>query len=337
MDGLMRMVMTVVMAAGLAVGFTQPVQAAEHGGHDKAEALKPQATCPVMGGAINKALYADVEGKRVYVCCKGCIAKIEAEPTKYIAVLAERGEAVAAAPGAQGEKHQMKHEMHKEGMHEGHITANGEKCVACAKGECTGEQCKAKHGAEAAMTCEDGSCKAGGGAHAAATLQPQKTCPVMGGKINRAVYADVNGKRVYACCPGCIAKIKAEPDKYMAVLAERGEGVETLPVAKLNTETLATLRRVGVKMILLDARGTVESVIPGAVHLPSKAAAEKVAATLPDKDALIVTYCASLQCPASANLAGRLRELGYSNVVEYPYGVEGWTAAGLKTEPVAAD
>jgi rhodanese-related sulfurtransferase len=227
--------------------------------------------------------------------------------------------------------------MHKEGMHEGHKMAKGEKCEACAKGECTGEECKAKHGAEAAMTCKDGSCETAGHAHAAAALEPQKTCPVMGGKINKAVYADVNGKRVYACCPGCISKIKAEPEKYMAVLAERGEAVETLPVAKLNTETLATLKRVGVKMTLVDARGSIETVIPGAAHLPSKAPANKLAATLPDKDALIVTYCASLQCPASANLAGRLRELGYTNVVEYPYGIEGWTAAGLKTEPAPAD
>ena len=37
------------------------------------EATKAQETCPVMGGKINKSLYADVNGHRVYVCCKGCI------------------------------------------------------------------------------------------------------------------------------------------------------------------------------------------------------------------------------------------------------------------------
>jgi len=46
---------------------------------------KPQTTCPVMGGQkINKALYADVKGYRIYVCCKGCIAAIEADPKKII-------------------------------------------------------------------------------------------------------------------------------------------------------------------------------------------------------------------------------------------------------------
>jgi len=49
---------------------------------------------------------------------------------------------------------------------------------------------------------------------------------------------------------------------------------------------------------------------------------------LPGKDALIVTYCSNLKCPASSRLARRLRELGYTSVLEYPYGIEGWTKAG---------
>jgi len=50
----------------------------------------------------------------------------------------------------------------------------------------------------------------------------QTTCPVMGGKINKAQYADVNGKRIYVCCPGCIGKIKADPDKYIKQLEAEG-------------------------------------------------------------------------------------------------------------------
>jgi YHS domain-containing protein len=50
----------------------------------------------------------------------------------------------------------------------------------------------------------------------------QTTCPVMGGKINKAQYADVKGKRIYVCCTGCIAKIKADPDKYIKQLEAQG-------------------------------------------------------------------------------------------------------------------
>jgi len=40
-----------------------------------------QTTCPVMkGGKINKKLYVDHNGKRIYVCCKVCINKVKADP-----------------------------------------------------------------------------------------------------------------------------------------------------------------------------------------------------------------------------------------------------------------
>ena len=56
----------------------------------------------------------------------------------------------------------------------------------------------------------------------------QTTCPVMGGKINKSMFTDVLGKRIYVCCSGCIAKINAEPAKHIKILEDRGEGVERL-------------------------------------------------------------------------------------------------------------
>ena len=46
----------------------------------------------------------------------------------------------------------------------------------------------------------------------------QTTCPVMGGDIDKNIYADYNDKRVYFCCKMCIDKFKAEPEKYMKKL-----------------------------------------------------------------------------------------------------------------------
>ena len=46
----------------------------------------------------------------------------------------------------------------------------------------------------------------------------QKICPVMGGKIDKKVYTDYKGKRVYFCCPSCIATFKADPHKYMKII-----------------------------------------------------------------------------------------------------------------------
>ena len=64
-----------------------------------------------------------------------------------------------------------------------------------------------------------------------ACAKPQETCPVMGGKINKEVYADYNGKRVYFCCPGCIAPFNKEPEKFIKQLEDTGVELDTTPVA----------------------------------------------------------------------------------------------------------
>ena len=62
----------------------------------------------------------------------------------------------------------------------------------------------------------------------------QTTCPVMGGKINKAQYADVKGKRIYVCCPGCISKVKADPDKYIKKLEAEGITLDKAGKKKMN-------------------------------------------------------------------------------------------------------
>ncbi len=50
-------------------------------------AVLEQTTCPVMGGAINKAIFTEHKGKKVYFCCSPCEEKFKEEPEKYIAKL----------------------------------------------------------------------------------------------------------------------------------------------------------------------------------------------------------------------------------------------------------
>ena len=50
----------------------------------KGTGTKVQTTCPVLGGEIDKKFYVDHMGKRVYFCCKMCIAKFNEEPEKYM-------------------------------------------------------------------------------------------------------------------------------------------------------------------------------------------------------------------------------------------------------------
>ncbi len=52
-----------------------------------ASAAVEQTTCPVMDKAINKNMFTEYKGKKVYFCCPGCKAKFEKEPEKYLAKL----------------------------------------------------------------------------------------------------------------------------------------------------------------------------------------------------------------------------------------------------------
>jgi len=62
-----------------------------------------------------------------------------------------------------------------------------------------------------------------------ATLSPTKeitvaaeqtTCPIMDAPINKNIFVEYKGKKVYFCCPGCEDKFKAEPQKYLAKLPQ---------------------------------------------------------------------------------------------------------------------
>ncbi len=61
--------------------------------------LKAQAYCPVMqNNKINKNLYVDFKGKRIYVCCKGCLPMVKRHPEKYRKMLKDKGVKVADTP-----------------------------------------------------------------------------------------------------------------------------------------------------------------------------------------------------------------------------------------------
>lgn len=64
--------------------------------------------------------------------------------------------------------------------------------------------------------------------------KPQTTCPVSGKPIEKKMYADYKGKRIYVCSPACLVQVKKNPRKYIQKLAEMGQGVETVLFADDN-------------------------------------------------------------------------------------------------------
>jgi len=79
---------------------------------------------------------------------------------------------------------------------------------------------------------------AGAGLAAAPTLighqagKAQTDCPIMSGKINKDLYADYQGQRVYFCCPGCIDAFKKDPEAYLKKMREQGVVPEKSPGGK---------------------------------------------------------------------------------------------------------
>jgi YHS domain-containing protein len=110
--------------------------------------LKPQTVCPVMGGKINKDLFVDYQGQRIYFCCPGCKQAFLKEPEKYMKKLADNKVLLESI---------------------------------------------------------------------------QEKCPVMGGKIDKNIYIDYKGRRVYFCCPSCKETFAKDPEKYLQKLPGEGK------------------------------------------------------------------------------------------------------------------
>jgi YHS domain-containing protein len=69
---------------------------------EKAASGNPQTLCPVLQGPVNKNVYTDYEGQRIYFCCSPCIEQFKKEPGKYLKKMNEAGVTPEASPGTKG-------------------------------------------------------------------------------------------------------------------------------------------------------------------------------------------------------------------------------------------
>ncbi|MFQ5492378.1 MAG: hypothetical protein ACE5GE_16835 [Phycisphaerae bacterium] len=71
----------------------------------------------------------------------------------------------------------------------------------------------------------------------------QVTCPISGKPIDKDAFAEVNGKKIYMCCPKCVDKYKANPDKFAGKLAASYTYQTKCPLSgeKIDTTAFATL------------------------------------------------------------------------------------------------
>ena len=88
------------VAAGCRDGGGSPVQPVQSSHHEaqQAPAARQQSVCPVMGGKVDRAIYVDYDGKRVYFCCSGCPGTFKSDPARYVKQMEEQGIALEPSP-----------------------------------------------------------------------------------------------------------------------------------------------------------------------------------------------------------------------------------------------
>ena len=79
-----KLTITVILALVLAFSVAGAGWAAPPPLMDQPLSGKSQIACPVQGGKINKELYTDYQGQRIYFCCAECIPIFKKNPEAYL-------------------------------------------------------------------------------------------------------------------------------------------------------------------------------------------------------------------------------------------------------------
>jgi YHS domain-containing protein len=176
-------------------------------------------TCAVTGEELhNKNIHGEFFGRTVYFCCPGCLEKAQKNPELYVRSSADAKPAAAT----QSEKKFL-------GKGDGIDTCpvTGEAVDKTLKGEvngrtfyvcCAGCLDTVKKNPELYLKPEkksDHEAHTAGDGKFLGKGDGIETCPVTGEAISKDVKAVINGRTVYACCPGCIEKVKQHPDLYL--------------------------------------------------------------------------------------------------------------------------
>ncbi len=100
----MKIVKGTVMGLALTFLLTVPAQAACGGGQATSCTAQvksgiPQTICPVMGGKVNRDIFLDYEGNRIYFCCQSCKDTFLSDPAPYLEKMKKEGVVLEKSPG----------------------------------------------------------------------------------------------------------------------------------------------------------------------------------------------------------------------------------------------
>ncbi|MFQ5591823.1 MAG: hypothetical protein ACE5HE_11720 [Phycisphaerae bacterium] len=193
-----------VLAMTVVIGvYLGPVAAQdEHGTHERA-AQTSTLRCPVSDDAASFAWNVATADGPLFFCCKDCIPKYQADPSKYAEKAAAQRKALAGR-----DKVQVTCPIsHKPVAPDAFIESNEQKVHFCCKG-CIRKYQQDTEKYRAAL---------------ANSFTYQTKCPVMGGEISPQAFTTLaSGAKVYFCCPKCEKALYAEPEKFASKLTAQG-------------------------------------------------------------------------------------------------------------------
>jgi hypothetical protein len=200
-----------VTALAAPVGADEPAPAAPA---DPATAVTvpvyANTTCPIMGKPASKALFAETDKGRIYVCCPPCIAKIKADPERAYATafptLKKAGNVVCPVTGER--------------------IGPGAPTVIL-------------QGYEVSLCCPDcvAKAKAASQTTLVKALRPEvkdvgnATCPITGKPVVENAYCLVGTDLVRLSAPSCVDDVRRDPAKALAA-AKAIAAKQTPPTAK---------------------------------------------------------------------------------------------------------
>ena len=105
----------------------------------------------------------------------------------------------------------------------------------------------------------------------------------------------------------------------------------------IDARTLATRLESQTPPVIIDVlpRDSYQSEhLPGAKSIPYEEDnfVQRVQEAAGDKQQEVLVYCASKQCDLSPKAGEALESAGFSNVIDFEAGVEGWKSAGYRVE-----
>lgn len=203
----------VLIGSMFAFGLASAPAMAQHGGQgrghgDRQHAEKKAsptsvAKCPVTGEPINLAVSVTTDAGPVFFCCKGCISKFNANPTKYAGQVAAQRRALANRPKIQVTCPVTKEPVDPDVFFE----SDGKKVYFCCKG------CINKYRRDPSKYASS----------LASSYTYQTKCPVTDEEIDPQAFTTAgNGMNIYFCCKGCDKRFFKDPQKYAPKLVAQG-------------------------------------------------------------------------------------------------------------------